>query len=122
MAQFVVTRVGEEALAFQLDRVSEIIRIPRLAHMPLAPRSLLGLANMRGIVLPVVSLGRLLGLPESHFDDQARIIVIGGAAPVGFAVDRVERLLAIPTAQLSTDPAGAGRLDPRSARWCGARR
>ena len=112
VAQFVVTRVGEEALAFQLDRVSEIIRIPRLAHMPLAPQSLLGLANMRGIVLPVVSLGRLLGLPESRFDDQARIIVIGGAAPVGFAVDRVERLLAIPIAQLSIDPAGAGRLDP----------
>ena len=112
MAQFVVTRVGEEALAFQLDRVSEIIRIPQLAHMPLAPRSLLGLANMRGVVLPVVSLGRLLGLPESVFDDQARIIVIGGATPVGFAVDRVERLLAIPATQLSIDPAGAGRLDP----------
>ena len=111
-AQFVVTRAGEEALAFQLDRVSEIIRIPRLAHMPLAPRSLLGLANMRGIVLPVVGLGRLLGLPESPFDDQARIIVIGRGAPIGFAVDRVERLLAIPAAQLSMDPAGAGRLDP----------
>ena len=112
VAHFVVTRVGEEALAFQLDRVSEIIRIPLLAHMPLAPRSLLGLANMRGIVLPVVSLGRLLGLPESLFDDQARIIVIGGAAPVGFAVNCVEKLLAIPTAELSIDPAGAGRLDP----------
>ena len=111
-AQFVVTRVGEEVLAFQLDRVSEIIRIPRLAHMPLAPQSLLGLANMRGVVLPVVSLGCLLGLPESQFDDQARIIVIGRAAPVGFAVHSVERLLVISISQLSMDPAGAGRLDP----------
>jgi chemotaxis signal transduction protein len=29
------------------------LRLPRLVHMPLAPRSLLGLANLRGIVLPV---------------------------------------------------------------------
>lgn len=112
VAQFVVARVGDEALAFQLDRVSEIIRIPRLAHMPLAPRSLLGLANMRGIVLPVISLARLLGFAEDLLDDQARIIVIGRSAPVGFAVDRVERLLATPIADLSMDPAGAGRLDP----------
>ena len=42
--------------------VGEIIRLPGLAHMPLAPPSLLGLANLRGAVLPVVSLRRLLGL------------------------------------------------------------
>ena len=44
--------------------IAEIIRLPDLAHMPLVPPSLLGLANLRGIVLPVISLRALLHLPH----------------------------------------------------------
>lgn len=110
--QLVVIRVGEELLAFKLDRVSEIVRIPRLAHMPLTPPSLLGLANLRGVVLPVVSLGGLLGVRHDALDDQARIVVISGGVPIGFVVNRIDRLLTISAEQLSTDPAGAGRFNP----------
>ena len=111
-AHLVVTRVGEEALGFRLEAISEIIRVPPLAHMPLAPRSLLGLANLRGAVLPVVSLRRLLGLPDAPLDDAARIVVIAGHAAVGLAVDRVDAFIEIAADQLADDRAGAGRLDP----------
>ena len=83
-----------------------------MAHMPLAPRSLLGLANLRGAVLPVVSLRRLLGLPDAPPDDAARIVVIAGHAAVGLAVDRVDAFIEIAADQLADDRAGAGRLDP----------
>lgn len=111
-AHLVVTRVGEEALGFRLEAISEIIRIPPLAHMPLAPRSLLGLANLRGAVLPVVSLRRLLGLPDAPLDDAARIVVIAGRTAIGLAVDRVDAFVEIAADQLADDRAGAGRLDP----------
>lgn len=108
----IVVRVGEEKLALELKDVSEIVRIPRLAHMPLAPPSLLGLANLRGTVLPVVSLRRLLGFPDVHADDATRVVVIERRAPFGFVVDRVETLRAVAAAQISVDRAGSGRLDP----------
>ena len=73
-----------------------------LAHMPLAPRSLLGLANLRGAVLPVVSLRRLLGLPDAPPDDAARIVVIAGHAAVGLAVDRVDAFVEIAAISLPT--------------------
>jgi purine-binding chemotaxis protein CheW len=111
-AHFVVVRVGEEKLGFDLAAVSEIVRVQNLAHMPLAPKSLLGLANMRGTVLPVISLRRLLRFPDAPIDDAARIVVINRGSPVGFVVDRVEALLEIPAAQLTVDRAGAGVLDP----------
>ena len=111
-AHLVVTRVGEEALGFRLESISEIIRVPALAHMPLAPRSLLGLANLRGAVLPVVSLRRLLGLPDAPLGDATRIVVIAGHAPIGLAVDRVDAFVEIAAGQLADDRAGAGRLDP----------
>ena len=40
------------------------------------------------------------------------MIVVRGDAPVGFVVDRVERLLAIAAHQLEQDDAGAGTIDP----------
>ena len=64
----VVFRIADDLLGFRLHDVGEIVRMPALAHMPLAPRSLLGLANLHGVVLPVVSLRRLLGLPDAPVD------------------------------------------------------
>ena len=78
----------------------------------LAPPSLLGLANLRGAVLPVVSLRRLLGLPEAPANEATRVIVLDGDAPVGFVVDQVDRLLTLPAAVIEHDDAGAGAIDP----------
>jgi purine-binding chemotaxis protein CheW len=41
-----------EPFGLRLSAVAEIIRLPDLAHMPLVPPSLRGLANLHGIVLP----------------------------------------------------------------------
>ena len=96
----------------RLASVAEIIRLPDLAHMPLVPPSLLGLANLRGIVLPVISLRALLQLPGIEANEQTRVIVMRGDAAVGFVVDRVDRLLALAAHQLEHDDAGAGTTDP----------
>jgi chemotaxis signal transduction protein len=109
----VVFRIADEALGFRLDHVVEIIRLPGLAHMPLAPRSLLGLANLRGAVLPIVSLRRLLDLPDAPPDAATRVIVTDHGAAVGFVVDRIDDLLAIAANQVEKDDAGAGSIDPQ---------
>ena len=59
-----IFRLAGESFGLALSAVAEIIRLPNLVHMPLVPPSLLGLANLRGIVLPVVSLRALLHLPD----------------------------------------------------------
>jgi purine-binding chemotaxis protein CheW len=104
--------VADGSFGFRLDRVGEVVRVPRLAHMPLAPRSLLGIANLRGDVLPVVSLRRLLGLPDAPVTEAARVIVMAGGASVGFVVDEIHRLLAVPEDRLEHDHVGAGEVDP----------
>ena len=111
-AHFVVFRIADGWFGFRLDDVGEIVRLPRLAHMPLAPRSLLGLANLRGVVLPVVSLRRLLGLPDAPADEATRVIVMDRGAPVGFVVDRIDNLLTLPAGRIEKDDAGAGAIDP----------
>ena len=108
----VVFRIADHRFGFRLDDVSEIIRVPRLAHMPLGPRSLEGLTNLRGEVLPVVSLTRLLSLPEAPRDDAARVIVLDGDTRVGFIVDRIDNLASVPGHRMEPGEAGAGGIDP----------
>ena len=83
-----------------------------LAHMPLGPRSLLGLANLHGVVLPVVGLRQLLGLPDVPLDDAMRVIVINRAAPCRIRVDRIESLSRFRRIGSREDDAGAGSIDP----------
>jgi purine-binding chemotaxis protein CheW len=107
-----IFQLAGESFALRLASIAEIIRLPELAHMPLVPPSLLGLANLRGIVLPVISLRALLQLPGTTANEQTRVIVLRGAAAVGFVVDRVDRLMALAGDQLDHDDAGAGTTDP----------
>src|SRR4051812_43721304 len=110
--QFIVFKCGGSSFAFGLNDIGEILRVPRLVHMPLAPRSLLGLANLRGVVLPVVSLASLLGLPCSLSDESARVIVAGQSNPVGFVVDQIDNLVSLPADKIETGDAGSGSIDP----------
>jgi purine-binding chemotaxis protein CheW len=108
----VVFRVATDLFGFRAEDVGEVGRVPVLAHMPLAPNCLMGLANLRGLVIPVVNLRRLLGFAATQVDDAARVIVIDGGAPVAFVVDRIEALLTLSSARVEKDDAGAGSVDP----------
>ncbi len=109
--ELLVFRIAGEAFGLVLSAVAEIIRLPSLVHMPLVPPSLLGLANLRGIVLPVVSLRALLRLPDMEANELTRVIVMRGDSPVGVVVDRVDRLLALAADRIEKDDSGAGTTD-----------
>lgn len=108
----VIFRLGEESFGFRLTSVAEIIRPPDLARMPLVPAALLGLANLRGVVLPVVSLRALLRIPEMAGTTMTRVIVTRGDTPIGFVVDGIDGLVALTADRLDKSDAGAGSLDP----------
>ena len=92
--QFVTFRMEKEIFAVPLVEVQEIIRLPDIVEVPLSARHLKGLANLRGVVLPVVSLRRLFGIAETEADDATRVVVMNAGTPIGFIVDRIERVVA----------------------------
>jgi purine-binding chemotaxis protein CheW len=99
--RFLTFRVGGELYALPANQVAEVIRLPAVARVPQAPRGLLGLANLRGSILPVASVRGLMGADESA-EATTRAIVLDGAAPVALAVDAVEALVAVETEQIET--------------------
>lgn len=92
VAQSLLTvQVGDERFALPASDVAEVIRPPVVTRVPLGPLSLLGVANLRGAVMPVVSLHRLLG-EEVRPSSSARVVVIDRGSPVGLMIDRVTSL------------------------------
>jgi purine-binding chemotaxis protein CheW len=108
---FVTFSLAKELFAFPMDRVREIIRMPDTVKVPLTPHSLVGLANLRGRVLPVVSLRSCCSYPPVDADEATRVIVVDCGVPLGFVVDRVaavvsvedERIDAADTVQATVD-------------------
>ncbi len=84
--------VAGETLAVPASGVAEVARVPACTRVPNAPASLAGVANLRGVVLPVVSLAVLLGHAQAALTPDSRLLVLAGAAPVGVLVNRVAGL------------------------------
>lgn len=103
--QFVTFSVAGEMFAVPMAPVQEIIRVPEVARLPLAPPALDGLANLRGRVLPIMSLRRVFATGERMHDDATRALVINLGQPLGFVVDRVASVVSIEPGEI--EPASA---------------
>ena len=99
--RFLTFRTSGQLYALPAEQVAEVIRLPALARVPQAPKGLLGLANLRGMVLPVASLRGLLGGEESD-GTAPRAIVLDGTAPVAIAVDGVDSLVTVEAGRIET--------------------
>lgn len=95
VGQYVTFFIENECFAFPLGSVLEIIRVPKTVKVPMSPRSLLGLSNLRGSVLPILDLRRVLALPEAEHTDSTRVVVADVGTPVGLVVDRVAQVLTV---------------------------
>ena len=92
--QFVTFQLRGGVFALALAEVQEIIRMPALVHVPLSPPGLLGLANLRGTVMPVTGLREIFGYPAAERDESNRVVVISHeGAPLGLVVDRMEAVV-----------------------------
>jgi purine-binding chemotaxis protein CheW len=102
--RFLVFRIARRVYALPAETVVEVIRIPPMARVPQAPKALVGVANLRGVVLPIASLHALLGLEVEDSVD-SRAIVLDGGAPVAIVADAIDALVTIGADRLETQAA-----------------
>lgn len=81
-------RLGEHWLVLPRHEVGEVLRPPRLTRVPGGKPWLMGVANVRGALVPMVDLGVLLG--GAHAGPDGRAVVHRGAQiSTAFLVDEV---------------------------------
>ena len=101
---FLTFLLNDRLYALPAEDIAEVIRTPPVAKMPQAPSALIGIANLRGNVLPLVSLRNLLGLKETK-NGGPRSIVLGGGSPAALAVDVVETFVTVAAKRIETQQA-----------------
>jgi chemotaxis signal transduction protein len=91
-------RVGEQTLAARLGTIAAVEALPRLAAVPGAPAELLGLAGIRGRLVPVFSLALLIG--GDGTETPRWLLVCGSDEPIGLAVSGVDGYVHVPAADV----------------------
>jgi purine-binding chemotaxis protein CheW len=102
---FLTFRVADRIYALPAALVAEVIHMPPAARVPQAPKALVGLANLRGAVLPLVSVRNLLGLEEVGRSGSSRAIVLDAGSPVALAVDAIDALVTVESDHVQTQAA-----------------
>lgn len=122
IVRLLVFRVGPLACAAHAEAVREILpRLPTI-RIPGAPQVVAGLVNVRGSLVTVVEGWRALDQQPGAADGGTTVLLEVGAdrRALGFTVDEVLDLLAIPDDQLEPRQTLPG-LDPRLVRAVGRR-
>lgn len=88
--QLVVFQLNDQQYALPINETQEIIRMADVTKLPNTNFYVEGIINLRGTILPVISLNRRLGLPETEINEDTRIIVVeNNGNKVGMIVDSV---------------------------------
>ncbi len=110
--QLVTFRLGNEEFGIDIQKVQEINRMIDITKVPNAPDYVEGIVNLRGKIIPIVSLRTRLGFDQVEADKSTRIMVVEvDGKVVGFVVDSVSEVLRIDDAKIEPPPAITGGND-----------
>lgn len=88
MDTLIIFRILDELIGLDIKKVREVTELPAVVSVPRAPEFLLGLANIRGEVIPIISLRRRLGLSGNEICSLS-LIVEDDERIVGLRVDEL---------------------------------
>ncbi|MFN3311088.1 MAG: chemotaxis protein CheW [Thermomonas sp.] len=110
--EFLTFTLGKEEYGVDILKVQEIRGydgVTRIAH---APAHVLGVINLRGVIVPIVDLRVKLALGEVRYDAFTVVIVLNVAQRVvGAVVDAVSDVLELAPEQIRAAPAFDALLD-----------
>lgn len=106
LIQLVSFNLDREEYGVYVLKVREIIRMCNITRVPNTPFYVEGVINLRGKVIPIISLRKKFSLSEVENDKQTRIIVMDvDGELMGFIVDAVSEVIRISAAEIQPPPA-----------------
>ncbi len=89
--QYIVVQIGNEKYGMDIGYVDNIIRMQKITRVPKAQSYFMGIINLRGEIVSVMSVRKKMGLEDDVFTNASRIIIlkIEEKGLIGVIVDEV---------------------------------
>ena len=94
--QYIVVRIGNEQYGINIKYIDNIVRNQKITRVPKTQTYYKGVINLRGEIIPVMSIRLKLGLEDDEFTDKTRIIIVKiEGATIGVIVDQVREVVTL---------------------------
>lgn len=100
--QYIVIKIGEEQYGIDIKYIDNIVRMQHITRVPKVAPYLKGVINLRGEVIPVMSLRLKMELPEDEITKATRIIIlkVEQDGMIGVIVDEVKEVVTLDSTQI----------------------
>lgn len=94
--QYIVIRINNEFFGIDIMNVDSIVKIQQITRVPKSQDYFIGVINLRGEIVPVMSFRKRFGVEEVPDDSATRIIILKlDQNLVGIKVDMVRDVVAL---------------------------
>lgn len=95
--QYIVIKLGNEQYGIDIKYVDNIVRMQHITRVPKVADYLKGVINLRGEVIPVMSLRIKMDLPADELTKATRIIILKleQHGTIGVIVDEVKEVVTL---------------------------
>ena len=114
--QYIVVKFGDEQYGIDIKYIDNIVRMQRITRVPKVQSYIKGVINLRGEVIPVVSIRLKMGLFEDEITKKTRIIIIrlDNGEIIGMLVDEVKEVVHLNPQTIETP---SFKLDEKNAAY-----
>lgn len=101
--KYIVFCLGADFFGVSTDKVSEVIQMLAITPLPNVPEWLLGIADLRGTMISVVNLQKLLGTADTTVSPRTKFVVLKSSkfpSTVALAVDRLSEIVVLPNEEI----------------------
>jgi purine-binding chemotaxis protein CheW len=109
---YLTFQIGDQEYGVEILKVREIIGMMPMTKVPGSPAVVTGVINLRGKVIPVISMRTRFGLPPIEATPQNVIIIVeSDQLQAGLSVDLVREVAAIPDDETEPPPSYGLNVD-----------
>lgn len=97
--------LNEELYAIAADQVKEVVASLAATPLPKTPEWILGIANLRGMIISVIDLAKFWQKGASSPTLKSKLILLrskSGDARIAFVIDKLSEIIVLPKTQIQS--------------------
>ena len=110
--QYIVVKIGSEQYGIDISYIDNIVRMQKITRVPKIQTYFKGVINLRGEIVPVMSVRKKMNLDDDVITNASRIIILKleEKGTIGIIVDEVKEVVTLCTDEIDkTSGSKAGK-------------